>query len=335
MTFWNNWEAHLRKHLTTTDVLSALRDQRILNGYEDTQGRITYARIANKESFGIFSYVISAIAPREHITELPSIAKKMLDRYAVVFPKYYIQYAEMDMSSSASLPSQSNSSRSSMDDVIDLVDKQAAEVPVIGICILDNTAATMFHGIAFIAWKKEGTYQFAYYDPLAYRRKKVRKNGSLYYQGYDYADNVFQSQRFQHPIEFINLSDFCIKKNEDEFHCPQYIMDAEYCFIYSLYFLFKWIEIDKPLTMQGLSYAVTRSYIVNPETLTRSNSKQSMLYRCTMMSFIVTMLLKYIKSLTKKQRTYIEQADHIEKGLTDYGTYWIKEYGFQIVQQKR
>lgn len=336
MSYWNEWETHLKEMLNNTDVLSVIKERHMLNGYEDSKGRMTYARIADKESFGIFSYIISAIAPREYISELPSIAKKALERYAVVYPKYYIQYTELDMPSSDPLPTRSDSRRSSMEDVLEFVDQQEEGVPVIGICILDNTAATMFHGIAFIVWRNSSkdSYQFAYYDPLSYRRKKVRKDGTVYYQGYDYAENVFQSQRFNDAIEFIDLSDFCIKKNEHEFHCPQYIMDAEYCFIYSLYFLFKWVEVGKPLDTVGLSNAVVLSYIVDPNALTRGNSRQSMLYRCTMMSFIVTMLARYIKSLTKKQRRCIEQVDAIQKGLREYGKNWIGYYGFPILIQK-
>lgn len=319
---WNAWEVRLRAFLDGPGLVQALQERQALGGHQDSRGRITYAKIANKDNFGAFRDAVVGLVPRASIARVPSLAYKLLHRSAWVYPKYLIQYTELDLSPGASLPTPSRSSRASLEDVLAALGSRPPHTPLVGICILDNEAAGLFHGTAFVAWHDGVRPHFAFYDPLAYRRGAV---------GYDYAANAFQAQRFETPVVFHDLSAHCVQRGDD-FHCPQYVMDAEYCYVYSVYFLCKWIQEGRPTDVDGMARAVRACYVVDDAgALTRAQTKASMRYRVVMMGFLLFVLPRYLRSLTPRQKAILDGAEAHADGLDKFRRAWEEAHGFPLV----
>lgn len=188
---WKKWEAALHKFLEHPRLLQQLNEYADLNAHHDpTTGRITYTKIVNKSSFGALSDIVTDLVPRETIQKVPSIAA-VLGKYAWVYPKYYVQFASLEEEDFEF------EDMDEIDPIIAALDAAPRMKPLIGICILDNDMAGMYHGTAFIAWRtKKSKYTFCFYDPLAYQRVKTRADGSTYFVNYDYARMTFQSHRF-------------------------------------------------------------------------------------------------------------------------------------------
>jgi hypothetical protein len=343
---WIKWERILREKLEVPDLLPQMQERAELAGHQDSKGRITYNQIANKKSFGAFSDILQSIAPREGIYNVPSIART-LKKDAFVYPWYYVQYTSQedeDFDYSRSV----TTGRPHASSLFKYMERKPNE-PIIGICILENIHMKMFHGVAFIVWKKQNDgrltkssasnrYTFAYYDPIAYQRKQTRADGTVFFANYDFAKKTFQSHRFEEDVEFINLSDLCLKKNateyhtkyQTEYHCPQYVMNAEYCFLNSLYFLYKWIEFGKPRTQNQLQSVVHACYIVDPAKLSRSNTRESMTYRVIMMSFIITIFVGYFKALGQRHAQSLNAEEYLSRVLAFSDT-WYASYGFHLL----
>jgi hypothetical protein len=361
---WTKWERILREKLDVPDLLPQMQERSELDGHQDSKGRITYNQIANKKSFGAFSDILQSIAPREGIYNVPSIART-LKKDAFVYPWYYVQYTSQedeDFDYSRSV----TTGRPHASSLFEYMERKPNE-PMIGICILENIHMKMFHGVAFIVWKKQSdgrrrskskskssaskdSYTFAYYDPIAYQRKQTRADGTVFFANYDFAKKTFQSHRFHEDVEFINLSDLCLKKYQTEYqtkyhtkyhteyhakyqteyHCPQYVMNAEYCFLNSLYFLYKWIEFGKPRTQNQLQSVVNACYIVDPAKLSRSNTRESMTYRVIMMSFIITIFVRYFKALGQRHAQSLNAEEYLSRVLAFSDT-WHATYGFHLL----
>jgi hypothetical protein len=325
---WSKWEKWLYTFLNQSDILQKLQAHNQLNAHEDSKGRITYSKIADKKSFGIFSDIVTGIVPRPSIYKIPSIAR-LLKQDTLVYPWYYVQYSSLEEDDFEFTPSLTTG-RPSLEDILENVGKE----PMVGICILENKHMGMYHGVAFITWRVGETYKFAYYDPIAYQRKKQRKDGSIYFSNYDYAAMAFQSRRFDVDIDFINLSDHCLRKNEEEYHCPQYMMDAEYCYLNSLFFLYKWVQHGKPLDTEGLASVVHSCYVVDPNKLTRANTHESMTYRVIMMSFIASVLYRYLRSLSPSQASLLglDEKKSFLNRVVCFNADWSRDFGFQLMQ---
>lgn len=304
-----------RKRVVNYDLIDKLVSEDGLGGYTSpTSGRITYNKILNKSSFAQFSDIISAIIPLEIVNDsekthiLPSIARVLRNTDTIaVFPKYL--YINTAMEDDDFMDYETEEDQDNMDRLIEYVDKK--KKIVIGITIQKSEAAGSAHASAFIVWKSPGArkYKFAFYDPLSYRRGK---------QSYEYLNKAFTSDRFVHnkyKIEFINLNKYCLHKDKENYHCVQYVINAEYCYIYSLYFLKKFIDMGGKTGLKDLKNVVTATYIVDPVKLTRANNKDSMIYRLIMISFVCWSLRRYlVRIVGPRSAAFIGDIDkNIEK----------------------
>lgn len=308
----------MEKRLKDSNFLDLLNKNQEVHGYISPSGRITYNKVVNKKSFAIFTDIIASIVPlnvinnpsKQHL--LPSIATVLNSKN--IYPIYLILNATMD----EYMDYEDEEDQENMSDLLDSLTD--IKVPLIGIAIQKSEHMESAHAIAFIAWKHScNKYKFAYYDSLAYKRGN---------KSYDYTDRAFVKDRFKEKIEFINLNEYCFHKSEIDFHCSQYIMNAEYCYIYSLFFLKKWLDNGAKLHRATFKKSIVQTYIVKPELLTRSNSKESMIYRVIMMAFICHSLITYLKSLSKK--TKIKDVNENIKRITDYLTEFKETYGFDL-----
>ena len=318
----------LLKRLNDPHFLSELNRNNEVAGYQSpTSGRITYNKVVSKRSFAVFTDIIISIVPIDIVIDhdknhvLPSIAKVLKKEYEHVYPKYVYVTASMD----EYMDYEDEEDQENMDMLLEAVDELPLHTAVIGICIQKSEAMGSAHACAFIVWKQSPRkYKFAYYDPLSFSKGK---------KTYDYAERALVSERFNQKIEFINLNTYCFQKESGEHHCSQYIMNAEYCYIYSLYFLHKWAEFGAKLHRNSFKKAIKTTYIVEPEKLTRLNNKDSMIYRVVMMAYVCNTLLNYLKSLNKKARRYIRDVDESIQRINEYLDDFEKLYGFDLLSE--
>jgi hypothetical protein len=110
-------------------------------------------------------------------------------------------------------------------------------------------------------------------------------------------------------------------------------MNAEYCYIYSLFFLKRWIELGAKTNLSSLKDTVKATYIVDPLKLTRANTKESMLYRLIMISFLCKYLLKYLeKIIGKRSKQYIIDISKYITMLKDFITDFENKYKINLLK---
>jgi hypothetical protein len=304
------------------ELIQKLLSNKELFGYESPSGRIAYNKIVKKGDFGKFTHIIASLAPLEVVNDsdryyaLPSIAKtlKKKNKHSI-YPWYLYMNATMD----EYMDYEDEEDQDNMSKLTEFVD--AKKKTVIGITIQKSEAMGSAHASAFVCWKVGRHYRFAFYDPLSYKRNK---------KSYDFIERAFIRERFEQKIEFINLSKYCLHK-ESDFHCVQYVMNAEYCYIYALHFLAKWIDAGSETGLPALRKVVKATYVVDPTKLTRNNSIESMIFRLELMSFLCSSLIKYFGGLGKRARKVVLDVDRNVKELHEYVTQFKESYGVSLI----
>lgn len=322
LTLWNKKYQELMHALMEPRLLAKLKEHNELNGHEDLQGRITYNKIVDKKSFGQFNNIISGMVPLSVVLDptysqqLPSFVKVLKCNHVETFTRYV--YMNMNLDEFDEWENEED--QESLNEFFSFVQKH--EKPTIAMGILRSEAMQSAHAFAIIAWKDGKTTHLAFYDSLAYKRK---------HQGYDFAERAFDLSRFNfsYRVKFHNLGNYCAKKEDGEdFHCPQYVMNAEYCYVYSLYFLTTWIIHQQATTsLKAFRRAVTDSYIVSPEKLTRSDTRESFIFRVIMMSFTMCSLDWYLRRL--KTKLIPDSHKHINQ-IKDYSDQFEDRCGIQL-----
>jgi hypothetical protein len=278
---YKDWFLH---QIELVNQINHLDPNQMFIGLQEPSGKITYSggkstlRSTLQKEFGQLDYLVPILVNRKYFDELPSLAtvlKGSYPQYLVLHPN---ENEEEDIETIQEL----------FDDLTSLI---------YGLCILDSKTTDMSHGIAFIAWTENDTNHFAFYDPLAYKRKRVRVDGSIYYMEYDYAKQVLEFIQEEVEFEIHDLSVYCIQRSTEEYDCPQYIMNAEYCFYNSLYFLYQWCDGGQPLTKKGFKEVVHKSYVIDPLLFTRSYTKEMLVYKTVLLSFILRTTIIYLQSI--------------------------------------
>lgn len=322
LTLWQTKYKELKDALLQPHLLAKLKEYNELNGHEDLQGRITYNKIVDKKSFGQFNNIVSGIVPLSVVLDptysqqLPSFVKTLKCNQVETFTRYV--YMNMNMDEFDEWENEED--QDSLSDFFSFVNKH--DKPTVAMGILRSEAMQSAHAFAIIAWKQEKTTHLAFYDSLAYRRKHL---------GYDFAERSFDPARFDfsYKVKFHNLGKYCAQKEDgQDFHCPQYVMNAEYCYVYSLYFLTTWITTQNATpSTKAFRKAVTDSYIVPPEKLTRSDTRESFIFRVIMMSFTMCSLDWYLRRLKTK---LIPQHNQYIKQIKDYSDQFDDRYGVEL-----
>lgn len=323
---WSALQKRLTNKLKDDNFIKSLNDKDDLKAYHSPSGRITYNKIVGANNFAQFTDLITAIVPLDYVFDedkndkIPSIANVLKYNHVNIYPSYlYINASMEDFMDYETEENQDN-----MEKVLDVLDSLPIKETLIGVIIFKSEAMQSAHAVAFISWKSgKSKYNFAYYDSLSYKKAK---------SSYDYAERILVKENFQKNINFIPLSKFCYHKTPEEFHCSQYVINAEYCYLYAIYFLFQWIYHGKLLTTSSFKKVVEATYIVSPKNLSRINNKDSMIYRVIMMAFIVKSLICYFTKLTKKNKDVITNSDEHLSKLYKYLDEFKEKYGFYLVK---
>lgn len=325
-----------KKNPQHKNIINVLVNANELSGYQSPSGRIAYNKIVDKSNFGAFSDIITSIVPLDIVNDssknksLPSIARVLKQDTKKTDVKIYPHYLFMNMTMDEYMDYEDEEDQENMTELLDSLDTLPVKTPMIGVVVQKSESMGAAHAIAFIAWKAQSSssrtnkYKFAFYDPLAYKRGA---------KSYDYTDKAFISSRFEEKIEFIDLNKYCFTINEaGDFHCSQYIINAEYCYIYSVFFLSKWLEFGHHLHRASLRKAIKSTYVVDPSKLTRANTKESMTYRVVLMAFICKTFLSYLKSLGKRAQKYILNSSTNIKRIQDYLKKFKETYGTDLTE---
>jgi hypothetical protein len=318
---WHQWENNLKIKISKSFTL----DPNItLIGFLDELGKISYSgkEPSNKnqlqKEFNQLDYLLPIMTNRDYIENMPSIAKFL--------PNADSEYLILH-------PNENNDDDiESMELLFNELDRKKIKF---GICILDSESAYMSHGIAYITWKNKNIFHFAFYDPLSYKRMRTRANGESYYIEYDYAKNVLEWIKEEidqdYDFEIHDLSKYCMKRSNEEYDCVQYYMNAEYCYFYSLHFLYAWSFESCPLTEIGFKKSIERSYIIPMNKISRVYNYDNMTFKIILFSFVISILWNYFVSLDTKQKKYLPYIYLYMEHLDIINNAWKELYGFSLI----
>ena len=159
-----------------------------------------------------------------------------------------------------------------------------------GVCGLNNIIFRIEgieHTIAIVYWSEGKQLHCGIYDPMYYEREKVK----LSYTKCITAACLTIQILCKHnsiPLTIYNLSKLFCVKNDKGYHCIQYAIDAEYCPLYSLYFIYLYGKHGFPKSIEGLRAVVNETFISSPMNVTRNPCIATNKFRLVFMSFILT-----------------------------------------------
>ena len=123
------------------------------------------------------------------------------------------------------------------------------------------------------------------------------------------------ASEYNFNVSITNLSSYCYM-DEKGISCLQYYINAEYCPIYSLYFLYTFSKHGGAHDEESLRAATRECYISEPSTISRYITKENNIFLVTYTSFLMTVLTLLTNRsyfLTKVYEKYKElQAFELE-----------------------
>jgi hypothetical protein len=149
-----------------------------------------------------------------------------------------------------------------------------------------------FHATAGMVYKSHGKFFYGVYDPIYH----VRAGKSYVWPVIStYVTVKLVAESLRIDITLLNLSGFCLRGPKG-IHCPQYLLNAEYCLYYSLYFLYTWARSGAPKGIRALKDVVEKAYIVKPAELRRDPCVASKRFRLVSIGFIFVVLLVAVET---------------------------------------
>lgn len=149
------------------------------------------------------------------------------------------------------------------------------------------TSDTLRHSVVYFFWYVEDNLHCGLYDPIFYDNKKSNYLfgiTTLYIamKAYSILKNI--------PITIQNISSLCYVDPKSGIRCAQYIMNASYCLIYSLYFIFCHLKNGSKCDADTLQRTINDTYVVEPSLLTRVQCRNNNEFRIVIFSFALTAL---------------------------------------------
>jgi hypothetical protein len=210
----------------------------------------------------------------------------------------------------------------------------AASGPLCVSIVYRDRASATIHTLAAVFWKEEGRYFGGFYDPLYFYRADDKQYIKPICAMYITFQILFQKY-VGAPITLVNLSQFCLTTSKGV-HCVQYMLDAEYCTIYSFYFFYMYARHGFPTNFVGhhsLPKVVHDTFIVRPADLQRGPCVATNHATLTLIHFALNLMLRYSKNpavvnvaihthdLLRTTTTY----SFLPKGLLDWGRELVKD----------
>lgn len=188
----------------------------------------------------------------------------------------------------------------------------------------------LMHTLAAVFWKDKdsGRYFAGFYDPLYYYRSDDKQYTKPICGMYITFSILFQKY-LGTSVTLVNLSQFCLTTPKG-IHCVQYILDAEYCTVYSFYFFYMYARNGFPTYFVGpnsLPKVVHDTFVVRPTDLQRGPCVATNYASLIFIHFALNLMLRYSKNpavinvaiytydMLRRTTTY----RLLPKGLLDWG----------------
>jgi hypothetical protein len=154
------------------------------------------------------------------------------------------------------------------------------------------------HSYAIIYWREGEILHYGIYDPMYHIRTVEGRQVKNFYESSlltQFYINLWAKDR-NIKLHFHDINEKCAR-TEKGVHCVQYIMNAEYCLIYSSYFLLLiayLISTEGTITDAIIEKAVHNTFTATDHLSLRKENIQTLAhFQITMGSFIVTLLTLY------------------------------------------
>jgi hypothetical protein len=167
----------------------------------------------------------------------------------------------------------------------------ADERPVLSICFW-SVPPFLFHAIALICFKKDGKYNFFVYDPMYYKRPDKKKGQKEYDDALicAYINYYLLAKMHNIPFHMDNLSQLCPSTVKGK-HCVQYIMNGEYCSMFSLYFLYLYAKAGCPTNLSEIQPIVDATFMSSdPGKMNRKVCAETNKFKIKITSFMLSVL---------------------------------------------
>ncbi len=171
----------------------------------------------------------------------------------------------------------------------------ADERPVLCVCFW-SMPPLIFHAIALICFKKDNKYHFCVYDPMYYYRPKQTS-----VKEYDFALNCayinyyLLAKMHNIPLQIDNLSQLCPSTEKGK-HCVQYIMNAEYCSMFSLYFLYLYAKAGCPSDLSEIQPIIEATFMSSdPGKMNRKVCAETNKFKIKITSFMLSVLALFLQ----------------------------------------
>ncbi len=143
-----------------------------------------------------------------------------------------------------------------------------------------------YHTTASVFWLRDGTLHCNIYDPMYY----VRETGAYIWAIQSFVTTMHLLSHFNNiPVQVNNLSEMCYRSPKGP-HCAQYIIDAEYCMVYALYFIYLYAAHGFPTEESGIQEVINSTFVGDPAELKRNPCLVTNHFRLVFMSFALNVL---------------------------------------------
>lgn len=178
--------------------------------------------------------------------------------------------------------------------------KLAETKPVCFIAFTHRKLKRQIHAIGCVLQKTgENEYKLFIYDPMYYIDTRGSGENPDYTWAVQqaYVDWKLVMKELGLEIKIQNLSDYCYVKEGVGVRCSQYYVNAEYCLLYSMYFIYLYSKHNFPTDAESLRSIVEETYISKPSELSRAPCSATNEFRVRMFSFIMSCYILFAEGV--------------------------------------
>ncbi len=148
----------------------------------------------------------------------------------------------------------------------------------------------VYHAAAVIFWLINDKLNCGIYDPMYYVRDQDGYKQAYVWAIHSFVNSILKFSKYHDiPVKLVNFSELC-HRTPKGIHCTQYVVDSEYCMIYSLYFIYLYASHGFPKSVTGMQAVINATFISEPEELKRNPCKATNRFRLILMSFILNVM---------------------------------------------
>jgi hypothetical protein len=241
----------------------------------------------NGSMLRVFSSDRAVFAPFYFVHHRASMPKSLIDREetSLADTKQHMENLFRGSLDAALLEEKPASVSNFNKELFEYVFKESKMKPVCMTLLTVIQTEGVQHAISAVLYKND-LYLF---DPMYYIRAKDEYIWALELSYWAWRTAGIVNEV---PLQIHNLSEYCLTENSGEIKCVQYKVDAEYCLMYSTYFIYILAKHGFPLENAArMRQVINETYITDPKELRRNPCLATNQFRIQMISFIITALI--------------------------------------------